>query len=171
MKIVADIFEPVVSEQRFHPQFRDLRKVSFYSGARSLMNELYSEMDDPNGNFVRDFQTHGFHARLFELSCFAYLKSAGLEIDRSFERPDFMVSRDGVYVAVEAVTANTPGNQSNDISVAQMAQLSQLEILAKVIDDFPKRMGNSLRKKKRAAISRGIARIGKADRVNDRPLL
>src|ERR1700722_14183787 len=28
MKIAADIFALVVSEQRFHPQFRDLRKVT-----------------------------------------------------------------------------------------------------------------------------------------------
>ena len=94
-----------------------------------------------------DFQTHGFHARLFELSCFAYLKSAGLEIDRSVERPDFIVSRGGLSVAIEAVTANTPDDQSNDISVAQMSQLPQSDILAKVIHDFPKRMCNSLRKK------------------------
>lgn len=26
-----------------------------------------------NGNFIRDFQGGGFHSRMFELACFAYL--------------------------------------------------------------------------------------------------
>jgi hypothetical protein len=40
-------------------------------------------MGDPNGNFVRDFQGDGFHSRVFELACFAYLEEAGLTITRS----------------------------------------------------------------------------------------
>ena len=47
------------------------------------MNALYQRMGDPNGNSLGDFQADGFHTRLFELACFAYLESAGFELNHS----------------------------------------------------------------------------------------
>jgi hypothetical protein len=146
MTSLTDLFELVLEEHRLHPQYRDLCNVSYYSSARSLINELYGRMGDPNGNFVRDFQGHGFHARLFELACYAYLESAQFTIDRSFEWPDFL-ARGPCDIAVEAVTANPADDQPRDISLARMARLSQEQIMGKVITDFPKRMGSSLRRK------------------------
>jgi hypothetical protein len=114
--------------------------------------------------FIRDFQTHGFHARVFELACFAYLESANMNINRSFERPDFLVSRDGFTLAIEAVTANPPDDQSHDVSVSQLTRLSESEILDKVVSEFPKRMGKCLRKKRRQ-------RYHAADHVSGHPIV
>jgi hypothetical protein len=104
-------------------------------------------MGDPNGNFVRDFQSDGFHSRLFELSSFAYLEYAKLAIDRSFEAPDFLASRDGLEIAVECVTANPPTGQATDISLREMAPLSEEEIFEKVSCEVPKRITKILIRK------------------------
>ena len=61
-------------------------------------------MGDPNGNFVDDYQADGFHSRLFELACFAYLEEAGMNLDRTHEAPDFLASRGGTRIAIEAST-------------------------------------------------------------------
>ena len=52
------------------------------------MNDIALQMGDIDGNFVREFQTQ-FHARLFELACFAYLDSQGLTVDPSTIGPTF----------------------------------------------------------------------------------
>ncbi len=108
------------------------------------MNEAAQRMGDPDGSFVREFQTQ-FHARLFELACFIYLDVQGLTVDRSHRRPDFALSRDGVPVAtIEAVTANSPAGQQRDISVRTLARQSVEEIVQKCNEEFPIRVGSAL---------------------------
>ncbi len=111
------------------------------------MSELLARMGDPNGNFIRDFQSDGFHSRVFELGCFAYLTSDGFSITRFFEQPDFLASGNGIEIAVESVTANPPTGQATDISLREMAPLSQAEIFEKVSREFPKRMAKILSRK------------------------
>lgn len=112
-----------------------------------MMNDLMGRMGDPNGNFVRDFQSAGFHSRLFELSSFAYLEHAKLAIDRSFEAPDFLASGRGLDIAVECVTANPPTGQATDISLREMSPLSEEEVFEKVSREVPKRMTKILNRK------------------------
>ena len=59
---------------------------------------------DIDGNFIEQFQTGGFDARLWELYLFTYLREAGFFVDRSHARPDFLVSAGGHSVAIESVT-------------------------------------------------------------------
>jgi hypothetical protein len=111
------------------------------------MNQLYQRMGDPNGNFRYDFQTDGFHSRVFELACYAYLEEGGFTVDRSFPAPDFIAARNGLNVAFEAATANPPSGRSTDISLGAMQQLSDEEVFEKSTREFPKRMASILRRK------------------------
>lgn len=111
------------------------------------MNALYVRMGDPNENFIGDFQGDGFQSRLFELGCFAYLESAGMEIDRSYLAPDFSASKDGVKVVVEAATANSPSGRHTDISLRQVSELSEKELFQKVNLEFPRRIVALLKRK------------------------
>ena len=142
---VPDIFEPIVKEERFHPQFRALLNSSFHSEARSLINALYQRMGEPSKAFIRKFQTDNFHSHLFEIACFAYLESAGLKPGRNYSSPDFLASRDGLTLAIEATTANPPISQAADISLVQMKELSEEELVQKVNIEFPRRMISILR--------------------------
>lgn len=149
MAMRGDLFSPIVSEDRLHPQFTALVGSPVHTEARALMQMLAARMDDPNGHFVRDFQSDGFHARLFELACFAYLQEAGLTIDRSHARPDFIATTGEQAVAVEAVTANPVGGQGEDISLRNMKKLTDEEVFEKVSVGVAERISRSLRKKLR----------------------
>jgi hypothetical protein len=144
-----DLFEPVVSPGKWHPQFAELLGSSLHSSARALMNELNARMGHPNGHFERDFQTHGFHAGVFELACFGYLEEAGFTVDRSCERPDFIISAGGLRAAIEAVTLNPQDGTTPDVSLRRLEQLSDAEIFAKTNVEFPSRIIRSLKKKLR----------------------
>lgn len=141
----SDLFTPVVKE-RLHDAFRQLLESPFHWAARDLMNDLFRRMGDPDGNFVRDFQTDGFHSRMFEIACYAYLEAQGLEIERS-DRPDFVVARDGQRVALEATTTNPRSGRATDISLRKVEPLSAAAILEKCSNEFPIRMGSALRSK------------------------
>jgi hypothetical protein len=114
----VDLFAPMASPDRLHPQFGELCGSALHLKARDLMNTLLGRMGDPNGNFLRDFQKDGFHSRVFELASFAYLEEAGLVIDRSHERPDYLVSAGGFSAAIEALTANPPDRTGHGYLVA-----------------------------------------------------
>jgi hypothetical protein len=97
-------------KSELHPQFLTLCDSPLYAPARGQLRELLAEFVDPDGNFVEQFQTTGFDARTFELFLFAMFKESGHTVDRSQRRPDFLITRDGISVAVEAVTAGVPSN-------------------------------------------------------------
>ncbi|AOL05972.1 hypothetical protein [Burkholderia contaminans] len=96
-------------DSELHPQFLSLRDAPGYAPARQLMRQLQEDFSDPDGNFVEQFQTFGLDARTFEFFLSVMLKDAGHELNRSFDRPDFLITKDGVTAAVEAVTANPQG--------------------------------------------------------------
>ena len=147
MSILTDIFSPAVSEERFHPQFRALLNSPFHGEARAFINALYQRMGKPSKTFIHKFQTDNFHSHLFEIACFAYLESAGLKPNRNHSSPDFLASRNGLTLAIEAATANPSNNQAADISLLQMKELPDEELANKVNIEFPRRIFSILQKK------------------------
>ena len=106
--MAIDLFQRLATDGALHPQYLKTRDHVMMAPARAMLREVASTMTDPDGNFVQQFQTHGFDARTFELYLHALFAEAGHAIDRTHARPDFLISRDGLTVAVEAVTANPP---------------------------------------------------------------
>lgn len=122
---MLNLFARLQPDAGCHPQFLTLRDSALYEPARMQLNEICRRFTDPDGNFVQQFQTHGFDARTFEIFLFAMLEEQGHAIDRSHDRPDFIIERDGTRVAVEAVTANpspTPEIQPYDAIPPEMSQ-------------------------------------------------
>jgi hypothetical protein len=140
-----DLFVPIVSKENAHIAFERLRESSSHWGARLLMNELFGRMGDVDGNFVQDFQSHGFHSRLFELACYAYLEAQALEIKRAFRSPDFLVERQGFgSVGVEAVTTNPASGRNTDIALFKMEPPVWEEIVDKASNEIAIRIGSAL---------------------------
>jgi hypothetical protein len=104
----VDLLAPLRPDKDLHPQFLTLIRSELYEPARGMLREVYADFDDPDGNFVEQFQTTGFDARTFELFLFAMFREAGHTIDRRHRRPDFILQRDGHTACVEAVIANPP---------------------------------------------------------------
>jgi len=140
------LFAEVITKHP-HVAYEALCGAAFLDGARRLMDDVFSRAGDPDGNFVDDFQGPGFHTRLFELASFAYLEETGWTIERGRPHPDFLLTKDGVSVAVEAVTANPKAGRDADIALKHLPDPGTVDILAKCTDEFPIRMGGVLREK------------------------
>lgn len=88
-----------------NPKFEKFRASSHSLVARRTMLDVFASFSDPDGNFVEQFQSNGFDARILEL----YLHAAFLELGYKIYRPkapDFVIERGGIRVAIEATTTN-----------------------------------------------------------------
>ena len=115
----VDLFNPVVVTTALHPVFRILHEGEHHSAAREILRELVQTFIDVDGTFVRDFQSTGFNARLWEIYLSVFLYEQRFGVAREFTSPDFVAAKDGFPVGIEAVTVNpsageTPQKPQND---------------------------------------------------------
>lgn len=108
----ADFFTPVESAERLHPSFTLLINEERYSPARELIGAMMRYHDDVDGNFVQQFQTTGFDARLWELYIFALLVELGYARKSGVVVPDFVAEGLLGQIGIEAVTSNPPYNRA-----------------------------------------------------------
>lgn len=101
-----DFFTPVVARERLHPDFVKLAEQEGYSSARGIIEPMMHWYKDSDGNFVEQFQTTGFDARIWELYLFAAFSEMGYRIDRTEAVPDFTCKGIGSEFCVEATTVN-----------------------------------------------------------------
>ncbi|MFZ1882617.1 MAG: hypothetical protein WAU53_03220 [Rhodoplanes sp.] len=101
-----DFFTPVVSENRLNPGFVKLATSEGFSPARGIIEPMMKWYEDVDGNFVQQFQTTGFDARIWELYLFAAFVEMGFLIERIHAVPDFNCRGLLGSLAVEAVTVN-----------------------------------------------------------------
>ena len=106
----ANLFKAVVEVATQHPSFRQLLASPAHPGARILMQQTFEQWASADPQFVREFQTTGFDARVFELYLAAMLPSLGFTIGCEGSRPDFHCRDSDLEFYVEAGTANSPGN-------------------------------------------------------------
>ena len=64
---------------------------------------------------MRDFQTAGTDARLWELYLFRVFRALDFTIDQSIAIPDFALSRGELKLFVEAVTGNSANKEAVDL--------------------------------------------------------
>lgn len=99
-----EVYELVVRPERVHPYFTFLSEEPRFEAARNLIKEAIYSFVDVDGNYIQQFQSDGFDARLWELYLYIYFYNSGFELGREFAAPDFCISRFGYEVFVEAVT-------------------------------------------------------------------
>ncbi len=102
----VDFFAPVVRPERLNADFAKLVGSEDFSPARGIIEPMMRWYEDVDGNFIEQFQTTGFDARLWELYLFAAFSEAGLAFERNEVAPDYLVSGLNGRAAVEAVTIN-----------------------------------------------------------------
>ena len=100
-KAPNEILIPAVKEDKFHPYFKYLISEPRFEAARNVIKEIVYSYVDPDGNYIKEFQTHGFDARLWELYLYIYFHNAGFGLDRKTPAPDYHVRPlvGGRYVA------------------------------------------------------------------------
>lgn len=104
----VDFFTPVVRLEKLHPHFRVLAEQPRYAPARELISAMMRYHEDLDGNFVEQFQTSGFDARLWELYIYATATELNYARDSRFAVPDFCLTNPDGSFAIECATANPP---------------------------------------------------------------
>lgn len=138
----GNLFNPIVPEKKLGEQFIELTsKTNFHEPTRNMMNEIFSNFHDNDGNFIEQFQTTGFNARVFELYLFAYFVEAGFQIERNYDRPDFIISKNGIKVAIEATTTNPTSGIDKSVN---KEYLTAEELKFKQNHELPIKFGSPL---------------------------
>jgi hypothetical protein len=65
--VALDFFTPVVPKQKLNPSFVQLSTAESFSPACGIIEPMIKWYEDVDGNFVQQFQTTGFDARIWEL--------------------------------------------------------------------------------------------------------
>ena len=97
---------PTVAEDKLHWAFKLLIAEEKYAPARDKLREVWAAFPNPDVHFIREFQTAGFDARVWELVLAAVGQFGPYSVSRPHEAPDFLFERAGFRVWVEATTAN-----------------------------------------------------------------
>jgi len=105
-----EIFKQVVPDERLHPFFVSLRDQEGHSPAKEIIQEIAYAYVDLDGNFIEQFQSEGFNARLWELYMFAFLREELFVIGDRTAYPDYECIKGQTPVFVECTTVNpSPG--------------------------------------------------------------
>ena len=102
----VDFFAPVVPCEAFHTNFKLLLEHTKYSPALELIASMMRYYEDADGNFIEQFQTTAFDARLWELYLFATFTELGFAAAPEIQAPDFLLKSLRGDMGVEATTAN-----------------------------------------------------------------
>lgn len=136
-----EILIPCVKENELHAYFKILINEPRFEAARNLIKEIAYTFVDVDGNYIKEFQTHGFDARLWELYLYVYLHNAGFEIRRDYSAPDYHVCFFGEEAFIEAVTVQA--TQTPQMLVPEQPK-DQDEVLRLTNDYLPIKFGSAL---------------------------
>lgn len=156
-----EILEPCVKDEDLHPYFKVLIHEPRVEAARNLIKEIVYTFVDTDGHYIREFQTGGFDARLWELYLYVYLHNAGFSIIRDCSAPDYHVSFLGEEFFIEAVTVNA--SQNPDRPDPPKPETHK-DVLYLTNDYLPIKFGSSL-------YSKLSKRYWEKEQVKDKPLI
>ena len=143
--VPVDLFKPVVSLEKMHPQFHRFLEYSNWAPATRILEEMMNHFSDVDGNFVEQFQTTGFDSRLWELYLFAYINEENLFLHRDHHAPDFVVEKYGKQVAIEAVTVNPTNGISKKLTTDSSLNFKSVDEVEKLLEHYmPIKFGSSL---------------------------
>lgn len=127
----TDFFHPRVPVERQHQRFRHVAEGKGHRAARAIIAVLMRWYEDRDGNFIEQFQSAGFDARIWELYLWATLVSLGYEVTMPNPSPDFIArGLDGTF-AIEATTVNPPtGPDGKPVETPRPEQPEELQAYA-----------------------------------------
>ena len=101
---MLDLFSSIVAEEKLHRKYKVIRDHLSLTGEQEVLKDWVDGFVDRDKKIVKEFQT-SFHSAFWEFYLYAVLREAGLKIDFSKNRPDFVVYKP-YKLYIEAVVAN-----------------------------------------------------------------
>lgn len=111
----SDFFTPIVSRDRLSKAFVALAEEERFSPARGIIGQMMHWHEDLDGKFVKQFQTTGFDARLWELYLFATFAEMEYRIEHIHAVPDLTCVGVLGELTVEAMTVNPSRDQDGSV--------------------------------------------------------
>jgi hypothetical protein len=142
----VDFFTPVVAENSLNPNFLKLCNEEAFSPARGIIEPMMRWYEDVDGNFVQQFQTTGFDARIWELYLFAAFREMYYAIEREHAVPDFICTNPLATFGVEATTVN-PSRDEHGRPVPHPPNETPEQVAAYLGDYMPIKFGSALTSK------------------------
>lgn len=140
---MSKLFDQIVSDDKLCPQFIAIRDTPGDHPGRLMLEDVFENFVDEDGNFIEQFQSAGFNARFFELYLHAVFSREGYISERPQDKPDFIIKKNGASVAVEVTTVNpsTGGPMSKIKPIAEMTREERVDYEQ---DALPIKFGSSL---------------------------
>lgn len=142
---MKDPYIPIVSEEKKDKRFNLLTNNELFSPAKNIIRNIMSLMKDKDGNFIEQFQSQGFSARLWEIYLHIFLIENEFNIIDTFDRPDFHVKKNGNEIFIEASLSNEKDYDPFSKEFIKNAIAKQdMVIQTQLIDYYVMRMGSVL---------------------------
>lgn len=103
------LFYPLYDASNLNRNFLSALNDPGYLPAKNGLIYTFSEHPKPEKHFIEQFQTTGFDSRLWELYLIRLFLENNYVINCNHPSPDFVISKNSLNIAVEAVTSN-PGS-------------------------------------------------------------
>ncbi|WP_404365195.1 hypothetical protein ACIHQR_33305 [Corallococcus coralloides] len=138
-----DFFSSKLPRDKLSQDFLKLSETEAFVAARRIIDPMMHWYEDPDGNFIEQFQTTGFNARIWELYLFAAFVEMGYRIERIHAVPDFTCEGVLGEFAVEAVTVNPTRDKTG--AVVPLPRLDTREATHGFLRDYmPIKFGSAL---------------------------
>jgi hypothetical protein len=138
------IFDTKIPKEKQHPSFVRLNNDDSYIPAKKIINNIMPYFIDIDGNFIEQFQTTGFDSRIWELYLFSYFVEDYFVIDRRFNRPDFILSKYGEKIAVEAVIVGRKNNHPKYVQLDTEEYFRKVLLFKETTDEMAIKFGSPL---------------------------
>jgi hypothetical protein len=142
---MENLFKYISKREKLNDQFLLLDESKGFNPAKKLIEKISKDFEDNDGNFIEQFQTTGFDARMWELFLFMFFKENDFEILNDKDRPDFHLKKDDFEFFVEATTSNEKeGDIYTKEFIKSAIEKKDLKIQQELIDYYVIRMGSVL---------------------------
>jgi hypothetical protein len=142
-KPFLDVFLPVAAPHQLNPAFLQVATSESFTAARRVVESTMPFFQDVDGNFIQQFQTTAFDARVWELYLFAALTELKIMFDRSYNAPDYLCDFFGYEFFVEATTVN-PTTRNGVVVEPDPASMGKEQLKSYFMDYMPIKWGSAL---------------------------
>jgi hypothetical protein len=142
---MKDIYKIIVSENKLHERFRLLNESSLLDPAKKIIENICHLFNDKDGNFIKDFQSTGFDARLWEIYLFIFLFENQFEFIEDVSRPDFHVKKNDYDFFIEAsLSSEKEEEKYSKQFLKEAVEKNDLAVQNEMIDYYSIRLGSVL---------------------------
>ena len=142
---MKDIYKIIVAESKLNERFRLLTESSLLDPAKNIIENICVLIEDKDGNFIKDFQSTGFDARLWEIYLFIFLYENQFQIVNDVDRPDFHVMREDYDFFIEASLSSEKADEKYSREfINEAIEKKDLAVEKELIDYYSIRLGSVL---------------------------